>query len=273
MIRVVRPEFEPIELSNARSKRLPELRKRAQNGETLKSTDFKDYGVAKKALAACLSDKCWYCERPVEVTYDGTDHRRPKTEAKRGGSHPTYGYWWLAWTWENLLFACDACNKVKGTKFPLTPSSVPLVPEEMPPGRENALLLDPTVDDPLDHIRFILEKDGRWRPIGTTEKGRNTIRVLQLDGLEGRSKILDHYRDHVNDRVRPRLREFHEALKSKDLQSAYEIWHAMCRRLLRGSSPYAALSHDAIAILASREVGREFMLPRPPFVPGSIAGM
>jgi hypothetical protein len=42
----------------------------------------------------------------------------------------------------------------------------------------------------LDHIQFVRERDGRWRPIGKTEMGRKTIEVLHLDGVE-RPKILD----------------------------------------------------------------------------------
>lgn len=63
MIRIVRPSIEPIELVAARNKRLPEVRAIVAHGESLKSTDFKDYGVAKPVLAATLADKCWYCEK------------------------------------------------------------------------------------------------------------------------------------------------------------------------------------------------------------------
>lgn len=267
MIFVARPSVEPADLGNVRMAQLPGIRARIQRGESVKSTDFKGYGVVKPVLAAVSDDKCWYCERKVEVKYDGVDHRRPKTEAKRGAMHPTYGYWWLAWTWENLLFACDACNKAKGTKFPLTESSVPLPPEIMPPGQESALLLDPCVDDPLDHIQFVQEKDGRWRPQGNTDIGRKTIEVLHLDGTD-RPKILDHYRDHVNGWVRPLIEVFRAAMKAGDMQGAQKAWSRTCRTLLRKSSPYAALSYAALNVLVSPEQRAVFPVPRPPYAPG-----
>ena len=172
----------------------------------------------------------------------------------------------MAWTWENLLFACDACNKAKGTKFPLTATSIPLNRDEMPPGQENALLLDPTVVDPLEHIEFKSEKDGRWRPIGKTAEGRKTIEVLHLDGIE-RPKILDHYRHHVNDRVRPKVDTFKSALISGNMRQAHLLWSRMCRSLLRTSSPFSALSYDAIRALLSKEQRLPFTLPRPPIAP------
>ncbi len=272
MIRVERPSTEPNELTLARSKRLPEMRAKWSRGEQLMATDFKDYGVAKPALAASSNNKCWYCERMVEAKYEPVEHWRPKTKAQRGQPHPTHGYWWLAWSWENLLFTCIDCNSAKGIHFPLAPASIALQVEEMPPGKEQPLLLNPTVDDPLDHIEFRREKDDRWKPFGKTEMGWKTIRVLQLDGLppdgqKGRPGILDLYRDHVNERVQPRVDHFKDALRTGNMEKAEATWWIMCRSLLQKSSPYAALAYHAIPVLLADEPPHPFELPRPPYSP------
>jgi uncharacterized protein (TIGR02646 family) len=46
--------------------------------------------------------------------------------------------------WDNLLLLCWPCNKHKGQKFPLDGDGLPL-------------LVDPTIDDPWDHLVFVHE--------------------------------------------------------------------------------------------------------------------
>lgn len=249
MIRVERGG-EPKVLSDSAFKHLTAMRERVTRGEIPKSEDFDGYGVAKPFLAQALKNKCCYCEKKVEAKNEGVEHYRPKTRARRGPGHPTHGYWWLAWNWENLLFACDDCNKAKGTSFPLTPSSTALVADGLPPGDEEPLLLNPSIDDPIEHIEFFPERDGRWRPRprNNSERGKVTIETLGLDGVR-RPGILDLYRDHVNDFVRPRVRDVAMAFDREDPQTIHTCWSEACRRLLRGGSIYAALSYDALSVL------------------------
>ena len=61
----------------------------------------------KDALKLLYHGKCAYCE-----TYDPSphvEHYRPK----RGG------YYWLAYSWDNLIISCSQCNTKKGNQFPI----------------------------------------------------------------------------------------------------------------------------------------------------------
>lgn len=61
----------------------------------------------KDALMTLYHGKCAYCE-----TYDPSphiEHYRPK----RGG------YYWLAYSWDNLIISCSQCNTKKGNQFPI----------------------------------------------------------------------------------------------------------------------------------------------------------
>lgn len=72
-----------------------------------KFDDRYKYKDVKDALKNLYGDKCAYCE-----TYDPTihvEHYRPK----RGG------YYWLAFSWDNLILCCSRCNISKGNKFPI----------------------------------------------------------------------------------------------------------------------------------------------------------
>jgi len=240
---------------------------RAGRAWALTSKAFQGYGVVKSLLATATANKCWYCETKVAAKYEAVEHYRPKSKADRGASHPRHGYWWLAWTWSNLLFACDDCNKSKGTRFPLAAGSGVLHPEEEPPGAESPLLIDPCACDPIDHIEFIPERDDRWRPTARNHspRGMATIAALSLDG-EGMPGVLDLYRDHVVDQVKPWVSKVRTAMESGRDDHVQDVWREACGRLLRRSNLYAALSNDALSVLVTQgeRLRWRIAVPRPP---------
>ncbi len=68
--------------------------------------------------------------------------------------------------WLNHLLACSFCNSnQKGSRYPVDENG-------------DALLIDPTVDDPFDHLVLSLAA-GEYR--GRTRKGTQTIAVLGLN--------------------------------------------------------------------------------------------
>ncbi|MDX3925987.1 MAG: hypothetical protein QHC90_09335 [Shinella sp.] len=157
----------------------------------LKGYDFERYKdpEVKHQLELLFYGKCAYCEsfyagtQPVDV-----EHYRPKAEVEEVAGHR--GYWWLAMNWENLLPSCIDCNRRRTQRSPsalaarplrLLPdgtfseseerlsgkaSSFPLATEV---GRaalpsddiesEARLLIDPTRDDPSEHIGFNLDNE------------------------------------------------------------------------------------------------------------------
>src|SRR5690606_33652023 len=54
----------------------------------------------KAALKSIYHNKCAFCEQRVEMTH--VEHYRPKAI-----------YYWLAYSWDNLLIACHHCNANK----------------------------------------------------------------------------------------------------------------------------------------------------------------
>ena len=83
------------------------------------------YGHAdvRSALRAMQHSKCCYCEVHMdEYTPRHVEHWRPKGAVKQDEDAPELkpGYFWLAYTWDNLFLACWLCNSVhKRTLFPL----------------------------------------------------------------------------------------------------------------------------------------------------------
>lgn len=105
--------------------------------------------------------RCMYC---VDSLGSDIDHFWPKS--------PFPGRMYM---WENLVLSCTPCGRIKGNEFPLA--------NEMP------LLIDPTSENPWDFLDFDSETGNIVprveRESGTeTIKGRETVRVLQLDRRE-----------------------------------------------------------------------------------------
>jgi uncharacterized protein (TIGR02646 family) len=68
--------------------------------------------------------KCCFCEREYECKWSTVEHFRPKTVANRGDGIVDVGYWWLAYDFANLYFACQNCNSPKKDHFPLVDGTV-----------------------------------------------------------------------------------------------------------------------------------------------------
>ena len=70
--------------------------------------------ASKSQLKKECFGKCAYCEATTDIVAHGdVEHYRPKSI-----------YWWLAYTYDNYLYACQICNQLyKGDNFPLLTGS------------------------------------------------------------------------------------------------------------------------------------------------------
>lgn len=213
----------------------------------------KEYQVVHEALWKAQHYKCCYCECQEQSRRNDVEHYRPKAKAKRQpGSADEHGYWWLAWTWENLLFSCRNCNQspAKLDKFPLAPGSTPLVARQQPPGQEQPLLIDPATESGSAHIVFVPEASGgatRWRPVprNGSDRGRYTIKVCQLD----RPDLLDLYSDHVEREITPLVNEIRAGIQANDEARVLAAWRRAGAALLRPGQRFVGLARDALDYL------------------------
>lgn len=100
MIRVHRGQ-EPSTLAARRDAEIKRVAHALEQGIPLSNDLIGDmYRVAKDRLCEDQAGKCAYCEKPLyEPPYNPVEHFRPKASARQGDA----GYWWLSWTWQNLL--------------------------------------------------------------------------------------------------------------------------------------------------------------------------
>jgi uncharacterized protein (TIGR02646 family) len=241
MIRIARGP-EPAELQRERRCRLARAILARHDGMPV---DFTGYEVAKPALVAALHEKCAFCEKDLRREGNPVEHFRPKACVKNEGEVPDASrYWWLAWTWENLLFACDRCNASnhKGTKFPLAAGTSPLAELSFDLETEQPLLIDPARTDPREHIRFRWsERRQRWFPeaVQGSVRGDTTIRILGLDED-------DHPSRHVEDRVGPQIEELREQMQHGDPTKVRNMWDRKMRSLFARRQPVHAVTWDAL---------------------------
>lgn len=168
------------------SKRQLAANDKHKNGDLNIERDWKSARQTKplKAVVATLQammgprQRCMYC---LDSHGADIEHFRPKAV------YPKRMY-----EWPNLLLCCTECGRFKGNKFPMS-------------GRQ-ALLIDPTREDPWKHLdfdpvtgnisaRFDLPLND-W-----SAKGTATVDVLKLDRREALSagylKTLRHLSDIV----------------------------------------------------------------------------
>lgn len=233
MIRVSRGEDpEPVALRRARYHHLARLRARIAMGEIPSRSDFCDYAHGKAQILTAQHERCAFCERPRDGCEVDVEHFRPCSR-----------YWWLAWSWDNQLAACKRCNgsSHKGDNFPLRDEARRLVAEEMPPGAEEPLLIDPSAEDPIDHIQF-KRVAGLWVPVprNGSVRGRETIKTLGLRLFEPR------YTDHWVDFIKPRIDMINDAIRSGVARRIHRTWQATLNRLFRPQAIFQALAYDAL---------------------------
>lgn len=109
--------------------------------------------------------RCMYC---LDSHGSDIDHFRPKSVWPQ-----------RMYRWSNLLLCCTFCGRLKGGQFPMR-------------GRR-ALLVDPSRENPWDHLDFDPETGNLCALFDLANndwsaKGLETVRVLQLDRREALSR-------------------------------------------------------------------------------------
>jgi len=185
MIQITKPIEIPDELIDENAQKQFES---IIKGKFVSENNSKIYRKVSFALFDLYYGKCCYCESKlpgIEI-----EHYRPKSK-----------YYWLAYSWDNLLPVCSRCNKSKGDKFPIKGSKVKqesittvidaqnqiLKYNEI----EKPVLINPEIDE-IDENSFTFEQDGFMS--SNHERLEKTITILQLNSFEllwHRKKVFD----------------------------------------------------------------------------------
>lgn len=239
--------------------------------------------ATKQALYRAQHEKCAWCERQTDFSSSPVEHYRPKDGAWRHlpGQKPRVdkeSYWWLAWSWSNLLFSCTRCNDQghKANYFPLRrrsrkarPPKAPLpLPASSPisdVSRERPMLLNPAGhEDPLDHIEWcpsntsFNRRDWIWTPLGLTDEGSATIAILKLGELAGRVQ------GHVRTLLLPSIEEVEQHLAADRVTEAHRRWNRLLADSFAPEAEWSAFTWHALRYLVPPSYRAQHQLADPP---------
>ncbi|MDD2724312.1 MAG: hypothetical protein PHH59_09865 [Methylovulum sp.] len=140
------------------------------------------HNSVKTALRTMQHGKCCFCEAKItHISYGDVEHYRPKGghQQKESDKLTKPGYYWLTYTWGNLLFCCTLCNQqYKKNLFPLKNPASRARSHHDDVAAEEPLLINPSVLNPQDYIGF---RDEIPYPIADHIYGKTTITILELD--------------------------------------------------------------------------------------------
>lgn len=149
-----------------------------------------------KQLDPLYLHKCAYCEYVVEQKH--VEHYRPKNV-----------YYWLAYSWDNLMYGCPTCNQFKMTDFEISGEKVdpPKVTDDLRDinicsskqydRQEQPKLLNPE-RDALENV-FVFDRVGHIKA-NNNDRADYTIVTCRLDRdflVDERRKIIQEFEDDV----------------------------------------------------------------------------
>ena len=196
MIRVDRPRAAPKHLRTRAAQKTRALCKAVASGNHDVEVDRAVLKKVKPALKAAQHGKCCYCESKVRSA--DVEHFRPVKSTRQSAQKSPRkkpGYYWLAYDWQNLLWACRDCNEYfKNDRFPLQNPAARARSHKDDLSAEKPLLIDPATEDPAQHLRFHAEEVLALTPQGrVSRKGRTTVAVLGLSEPNITALRQDHY--------------------------------------------------------------------------------
>lgn len=201
-----------------------------------KTSDIKD------KLNSLYHHKCAYCEDHAEQTH--VDHYRPKKD-----------YYWLAYSWDNLICSCPTCNLFKTNDFVIKGkkvippkdsdnlSDINIWSSQKYDRQEKPMLLNPERDN-LNDV-FLFDMEGHIRG-NNNSRADYTIATCHLDRKElvdARRKIVDDYRKAIE-------AELLNASSLNNQRSAIEVLtRDFCRKAKDINNTFYAYRNSALGWL------------------------
>ncbi|MFT3825152.1 MAG: AAA family ATPase [Chitinophagaceae bacterium] len=200
-----------------------------------------------RALREVFNGKCAYCESiiPLEVTKSEYDHFRPKNGARGFDKEfSTDHYWWLTYEWNNLYYCCPNCNQYKSTWFPIEGERSPInMSYKDIISFEKALLIDPCIDKPEEHLTFNEQCEVDF----LSSKGKATIEIIKLN----RSELVEARRRSIHE-LKNEWERFNTLFSSPDenmiaINEFAKSWGSIFSN--ESNKPYVAIQRQVLTKL------------------------
>lgn len=149
----------------------------------------------QKKLNEIYHLKCAYCEQKLLDSPKHIEHYRPKDT-----------YFWLAYSWDNLLLSCGSCNSTKGKRFEIVNSQVSYTNEDFLNIHnlsdnynliEKPLIINPEKEDVLDKLIFDAEGKINSEDSRVLHTINNACNLNRKELLEKRLLIITNFRSRI----------------------------------------------------------------------------
>lgn len=153
------------------------------------------YQDVKDRLKIIYNHKCVYCEQSIERC--DVEHYRPKSI-----------YYWLAYSWDNLLYCCSTCNTHKLSKFEVDRRvTIDVYPikstqdlRDIYDSYESPKFINPEKENVYSHL--VYKKNGLVR--SDDDRTQYTITECKLDRgdlNDRRFQVLNSFKKKVDSRI------------------------------------------------------------------------
>ena len=212
------------------------------------------HNSVKDTLRKVQHKKCCFCEGQFEAfAAADVEHYRPKgaVQQDENSSRLIPGYYWLAYSWDNLYWCCQVCNRNnKKNYFPLANPTRRARSHIDDLATEKPLILNPGgPEDPRRHIKF---RDAI--AVGSTKAGRKTVEILGLN----RGQLVEERLTHLNELRR--LLEIVEVFASnpepKSLRLLRDARHGITSAV-QPAAVFSAMAADYLASTSYAEASEE----------------
>ncbi len=207
--------------------------------------------TVKRALRRAQHDKCCFCESKVShISYGDVEHFRPKAGYRQspGDDLGRPGYYWLAYEWENLFFACQICNqRFKQNLFPLLDPARRACSHHEVLDDERPVFISPA-EKGIEHLIGFRQEYPYAK--GGNRRARETVKHLGLD----REELNEVRRDRLQklellSKNRQLLeRRFPDARRPEDVQAHVNELTLELELAQADTAEYAAMARAALAV-------------------------
>jgi len=243
--KIVHSHLYKDKVKNAFNKNIKDKKHDSENAYSDGKTDNKD--SIKWTLKQIYYEKCAYCESYIKNDFGEIEHFRPKNRLKNEDTKcdKSYSYYWLSFSWSNLIPSCKRCNGAKSNCFDILGTRASYNDEKLEDlhfkvaeynDLEQPKLLHPEYDTFEDKISF----DAGGKIISEDERVKYTVKICDLNReklLSSRGSILTEFIDNLLEQYlgyevfMNKYKDFDEALKKfefiikefcKQAQNEYE---------------------------------------------------
>jgi len=195
-MRKIKKDLEDIPLILTNDSRKDAFQKNIDDHAYLHGKGLYKTDSVQKKLNAIYFNKCVYCEKDISDEDKHIEHYRPKSR-----------YYWLAYSWDNLLLSCARCNKSKGDDFETNVCSVLYGNEnfsdihtlgEYYDKEEQPKTINPEREDVLSDIVFNRDAEISSPNLRVTHTIDNVCKLNRNELIQKRIKIVNGFIKRVN---------------------------------------------------------------------------